>query len=73
MKIGVKVTLRGERMYEFMDKLFSFALPRVRVLLLPAILRHKNSLWYHNTPKAILQVFFQLNYTLEKNITNLFK
>ena len=27
MKIGVKVTLRGERMYEFMDKLFSFALP----------------------------------------------
>jgi large subunit ribosomal protein L5 len=30
MKIGVKVTLRGERMYEFMDKLFNFALPRVR-------------------------------------------
>ena len=30
MKIGVKVTLRGERMYEFMDRLFSFALPRVR-------------------------------------------
>ena len=30
MKIGVKVTLRGERMYEFMDKLFCFALPRVR-------------------------------------------
>ena len=30
MKIGVKVTLRGEKMYEFMDKLFSFALPRVR-------------------------------------------
>ena len=30
MKIGVKVTLRGERRYEFMDKLFSFALPRVR-------------------------------------------
>ncbi len=30
MKIGVKVTLRGERMYEFIDKLFSFALPRVR-------------------------------------------
>ena len=30
MKIGVKVTLRGERMYEFVDKLFSFALPRVR-------------------------------------------
>ena len=29
-KIGVKVTLRGEKMYEFMDKLFSFALPRVR-------------------------------------------
>ena len=29
-KIGVKVTLRGERMYEFMDKLFNFALPRVR-------------------------------------------
>ena len=28
MKIGVKVTLRGEKMYEFMDKLFSFALPR---------------------------------------------
>jgi len=30
MKIGVKVTLRGERMYEFMDRLFNFALPRVR-------------------------------------------
>ena len=30
MKIGVKVTLRGERMYEFMDRLFTFALPRVR-------------------------------------------
>ena len=30
MKIGAKVTLRGERMYEFMDRLFSFALPRVR-------------------------------------------
>ena len=30
MKIGVKVTLRGERMYEFADKLFGFALPRVR-------------------------------------------
>ena len=30
MKIGVKVTLRGERMFEFMDRLFSFALPRVR-------------------------------------------
>ena len=30
VKIGVKVILRGERMYEFMDKLFTFALPRVR-------------------------------------------
>ena len=30
VNIGVKVTLRGERMYEFMDRLFSFALPRVR-------------------------------------------
>ena len=30
MKIGAKVTLRGEKMYEFMDRLFSFALPRVR-------------------------------------------
>jgi len=30
MKVGVKVTLRGDRMYEFMDKLFNFALPRVR-------------------------------------------
>ena len=30
MKIGVKVTLRGENMYEFMDKLFNLALPRVR-------------------------------------------
>ena len=28
--IGQKVTLRGERMYEFMDRLFSIALPRVR-------------------------------------------
>ena len=30
MPIGVKVTLRGERMYAFMEKLFGFALPRVR-------------------------------------------
>lgn len=30
MKIGVKVTLRGERMYEFMERLFNFSLPRVR-------------------------------------------
>lgn len=30
MKIGAKVTLRGDRMYEFVDKLFNFALPRVR-------------------------------------------
>lgn len=29
-KIGAKVTLRGTRMYEFMDKLISIALPRVR-------------------------------------------
>ena len=30
MSIGAKVTLRGERMWEFMDRLFSIALPRVR-------------------------------------------
>ncbi len=30
MNIGVKVTLRGEKMYEFVDRLFSIALPRVR-------------------------------------------
>ena len=30
MKIGAKVTLRGEKMYEFMDRLFNFSLPRVR-------------------------------------------
>ena len=30
MKIGAKVTLRGERMYEFFDKFVSIALPRVR-------------------------------------------
>ena len=30
MKIGVKVTLRGEKMYEFLDRLFNFSLPRVR-------------------------------------------
>ena len=29
-KIGCKVTLRGERMYEFLDKLISIGLPRVR-------------------------------------------
>lgn len=28
--VGVKVTLRGERMYEFLDKLISLALPRIR-------------------------------------------
>jgi len=30
MPIGVRVTLRGEKMYEFMDRLISIALPRVR-------------------------------------------
>ncbi|MGC4378194.1 50S ribosomal protein L5 [Fictibacillus sp. Mic-4] len=30
MPIGTKVTLRGERMYEFLDKLITVALPRVR-------------------------------------------
>ncbi|EPZ45877.1 50S ribosomal protein L5 [Alicyclobacillus acidoterrestris] len=30
MPIGVKVTLRGERMYHFLDKLMNVALPRVR-------------------------------------------
>ena len=30
MPIGCKVTLRGERMYEFLDKLVSVSLPRVR-------------------------------------------
>ena len=30
MNVGLKVTLRGERMYEFFDKLISIALPRVR-------------------------------------------
>ncbi|OXS52739.1 50S ribosomal protein L5 [Cohnella sp. CIP 111063] len=30
LPIGVKVTLRGERMYHFLDKLFNISLPRVR-------------------------------------------
>lgn len=30
MNIGCKVTLRGERMYEFLDKLISIAIPRIR-------------------------------------------
>ena len=30
MPIGVKVTLRGDRMYEFLDRFFNVALPRVR-------------------------------------------
>lgn len=30
MPIGAKVTLRGQRMYEFLDKLLNIALPRVR-------------------------------------------
>ncbi len=30
MSVGVKVTLRGERMYEFLDRFFNIALPRVR-------------------------------------------
>ena len=30
MPVGVKVTLRGDRMYEFMDRFFNLALPRVR-------------------------------------------
>ncbi len=30
MKVGAKATLRGERMYDFLDRLISIALPRVR-------------------------------------------
>ena len=30
MKVGAKVTLRGDRMYEFLDRLIAIALPRVR-------------------------------------------
>ena len=30
MPIGVRVTLRGDKMYEFMDRLMNIALPRVR-------------------------------------------
>jgi len=30
MSVGLKVTLRGERMYSFLDKLFSIVLPRLR-------------------------------------------
>ena len=30
MNIGCKVTLRGERMYEFLDKLISISIPRIR-------------------------------------------
>lgn len=30
MSIGAKVTLRGERMFEFLDRLFNVALPRIR-------------------------------------------
>ena len=30
MPIGVKVTLRGDRMYEFLDRLITVSLPRVR-------------------------------------------
>ncbi len=30
VKVGAKVTLRGDRMYEFLDRLISIALPRVR-------------------------------------------
>jgi large subunit ribosomal protein L5 len=30
MPVGLKVTLRGERMYEFLDKLMNIVLPRIR-------------------------------------------
>lgn len=30
MQVGLKVTLRGQRMYEFLDRLISLAIPRVR-------------------------------------------
>lgn len=30
MPLGLKVTLRGERMYEFVDKFFNFAVPKIR-------------------------------------------
>ena len=30
MPVGLAVTLRGERQYEFLDRLFSIAMPRIR-------------------------------------------
>jgi large subunit ribosomal protein L5 len=30
MKVGLKVTLRGQRMYEFLDRLIALAIPRVK-------------------------------------------
>ena len=40
MPIGCKVTLRGERMYEFLDKLVSVSLPRVRVTSMVSATNH---------------------------------
>jgi large subunit ribosomal protein L5 len=38
MPIGAKVTLRGERMYEFLDRLITSALPRVVILTVSKLL-----------------------------------
>ena len=42
MNVGAKVTLRGERMYDFLDKFISIALPRVREETTPSASRNSS-------------------------------
>ena len=39
MPLGTKVTLRGDRMYEFLDRLITIAMPRITVSLTEGIIR----------------------------------
>jgi large subunit ribosomal protein L5 len=52
MPIGTRVTLRAERMYEFLDRLISVSLPRVRDLM-----EEETSLWVSQSKSFSLRLY----------------
>lgn len=57
MPIGAKVTLRGERMYDFLDKLVTVSLPRVRD--------------FRGVSKKLSMVVVTIRWVLESNLFSL--
>src|ERR1700751_2662817 len=73
MPIGCMVTLRGERMYEFLDRLWAIVLPRVRDFKgLPPILcsgRAEYTLWVKNHMVFLERYFTRVDKIKGMNIT----